>query len=117
MNKDLSKFISVSNTLGKHVEYVQGGGGNTSLKTGEREMFIKASGMFLSDIEDETGFLSVDWQLLKLNIETCLNDKDYSKLRWTLDTIEDYNKLNNMYDKFKLKTSSSWKKILHYENS
>ena len=60
MNKDLSKFISVSNTLGKHVEYVQGGGGNTSLKTGEREMFIKASGMFLSDIEDETGFLSVD---------------------------------------------------------
>ena len=52
-----------------------------------------------------------------LKVRNYLNNKDYSKLRWTLDTIEDYNKLNNMYDKFKLNTSSSWKKILHNENS
>jgi spore coat polysaccharide biosynthesis protein SpsF (cytidylyltransferase family) len=52
-----------------------------------------------------------------LKVSNFQNDKNYSKLRWTLDTMEDYNKLNNMFEKFKLKTSYSWKKILNYENS
>lgn len=64
------------------------------------------------DLEHVTPYMQKN-----LKVRNYLNNKDYSKLRWTLDTIEDYNKLNNMYDKFKLNTSSSWKKILHNENS
>ena len=41
-----------------------------------------------------------------------LNDRNFSKLRWTLDTIEDYNKLSRMFFNKKIKPSLSWKKIL-----
>ena len=52
-----------------------------------------------------------------MKVSNYLNDKDYSKLRWTLDTLEDYNRLSSMFDKLKLKVSSSWKKALNHENS
>ena len=80
MNLDISELITLSNTLGKQISYVQGGGGNTSLKTNGTEMFIKASGKFLADIDDETGFLSVDWLFLKSNIANCVTEQDYFML-------------------------------------
>ena len=64
------------------------------------------------DLEHVTPYMQKN-----LKVSNFQNDKNYSKLRWTLDTMEDYNKLNNMFEKFKLKTSYSWKKILNYENS
>lgn len=53
----------------------------------------------------------------KMKVSNYLNNKDYSKLRWTLDTLEDYNRLSSMFNKLKLKVSSSWKKALNHENS
>jgi len=46
------------------------------------------------------------------NSANFLNDKNFSKLRWTLDTTEDYNRLSKMFLNKKIKPSCSWKKIL-----
>jgi rhamnose utilization protein RhaD (predicted bifunctional aldolase and dehydrogenase) len=51
-------FLKISHYAGKHPEFVQGGGGNTSVKDpGTDRMFIKSSGCRLSDISKSTGFV------------------------------------------------------------
>jgi len=59
------------------------------------------------DREHVTPFIKRNFKSLNF-----LNDKDLSKLRWTLDTIEDYNNLNKMFLNKKIKPSTSWKRIL-----
>ena len=53
----------------------------------------------------------------KLNVFNYQNKKDYSELRWTLDTTKDYNKLKKMFQKNKINSNTSWEKVLNYENS
>ena len=48
--KLLEAFAKVSGIAGARADYVQGGGGNTSVKLGGGLMAIKASGFCLSDI-------------------------------------------------------------------
>ena len=56
MNKTLANLIKISNTVGKDQTYVQGGGGNTSVKTDDdKYMYIKASGMALKDMNANKG--------------------------------------------------------------
>jgi rhamnose utilization protein RhaD (predicted bifunctional aldolase and dehydrogenase) len=89
LNSGKDNLIKISNVIGSKIEYVQGGGGNTSLKISEKEMFIKASGKFLADIRDETGFLPVDWQLIRDQINTCENEVDYSELLAVSTLVDD----------------------------
>ena len=49
--KLLADFSRISKTAGTRADYVQGGGGNTSVKLNDGLMAIKASGFCLSDIE------------------------------------------------------------------
>ena len=80
MDGGLSKLTEVSINLGRRVAYVQGGGGNTSLKTTDSKMFIKASGTFLADLKDAAGFLPVDWRMLRSQLNDCISEQDYSAL-------------------------------------
>jgi len=81
MDKALADLIRISNTTGKDPALVQGGGGNTSVKTNDgRYMYIKASGTALKDMNEKAGWrrmriepaLAVikDNQLAKLNAAT-----------------------------------------------
>ncbi len=63
MNKEIKDLIEVSRFYGVNKEYVIAGGGNTSYKN-EKHLWIKASGVNLSDI-DETGFCILDREKLK----------------------------------------------------
>lgn len=56
----LQNFSRMSKTLGDRVDYVQGGGGNTSVKLTDDLMAIKASGFCLSDIEPDKAYAVVD---------------------------------------------------------
>ena len=47
---ELQNFVRLSRALGKRADYVQGGGGNTSVKLKGGLMAIKASGYCLGDI-------------------------------------------------------------------
>jgi rhamnose utilization protein RhaD (predicted bifunctional aldolase and dehydrogenase) len=51
----MKQFINISQAIGKHPEYVQGRGGNTSYKKGN-EMYIKASGFLLQDVRKNNGY-------------------------------------------------------------
>ena len=45
--------------------YVQGGGGNTSVKFDGRLMAIKASGYTLGEITEEKGYVTVDYEMIR----------------------------------------------------
>lgn len=57
MNKALKELIRISNAAGKDSTFVQGGGGNTSVKTNDgKYMYIKASGTALKDMDAASGW-------------------------------------------------------------
>ncbi len=53
---DLLAFSAMSKNAGSRADYVQGGGGNTSVKLSGGLMAIKASGFCLSDIEIDNAY-------------------------------------------------------------
>ncbi|MDP6833433.1 MAG: class II aldolase/adducin family protein, partial [Alphaproteobacteria bacterium] len=62
------EFISVSRQIGADGLLIQGGGGNTSIKTGADTMWVKASGKWLQRAEAEDVFVAVDWGRVNDNI-------------------------------------------------
>ncbi len=77
MNKALADLIKISNTTGKDSTLVQGGGGNTSVKTTDgKYMYIKASGTALKDMNGKKG-----WRRLRLApVLSIIEDKSLAKL-------------------------------------
>ncbi len=77
MNKALADLIKISNTTGKDSTLVQGGGGNTSVKTPDgKYMYIKASGTALKDMNTKKG-----WRRLRLApVLSIIEDKSLAKL-------------------------------------
>jgi rhamnose utilization protein RhaD (predicted bifunctional aldolase and dehydrogenase) len=64
MDKALLELIRISNTVGKDRLLVQGGGGNTSVKTDDgKYMYIKASGTALKDMNVKAG-----WRRVRLDL-------------------------------------------------
>ena len=61
----LEAFIKLSHIGGSRADYVQGGGGNTSVKLKNGQMAIKASGYCLKDIEKDNGFALLDGNALR----------------------------------------------------
>lgn len=60
----LAEFRRFSGALGRRADYVQGGGGNTSVKLDGRLMAIKASGFLLSDIQPDQAYAVLDYAQL-----------------------------------------------------
>jgi NAD(P)-dependent dehydrogenase (short-subunit alcohol dehydrogenase family)/rhamnose utilization protein RhaD (predicted bifunctional aldolase and dehydrogenase) len=77
MDKALTDLIKISNATGKDSTLVQGGGGNTSVKTDDgKYMYIKASGTALKDMNRQTG-----WRRLRLDsVLSIIKDKSIAQL-------------------------------------
>ncbi len=77
MNKALAELIRISNETGRDPTLVQGGGGNTSVKTTDgKYMYIKASGTALKDMNQKQG-----WRRIRLEpVLAILKDKSLPKL-------------------------------------
>jgi rhamnose utilization protein RhaD (predicted bifunctional aldolase and dehydrogenase) len=77
MDEVLSQLITVSRVVGKDTSLIQGGGGNTSMKTADGEyMYIKASGTALKDMSRDTG-----WRRLELDLVlSIIKDKSIGRL-------------------------------------
>ncbi|MDO4573459.1 MAG: class II aldolase/adducin family protein [Clostridia bacterium] len=56
----LAAFSAMSQSVGARADYVQGGGGNSSVKLAGGLMAIKASGYRLSDIRPDAGYAVLD---------------------------------------------------------
>ena len=61
----LEAFSRVSKSVGARADYVQGGGGNTSVKLDGGLMAIKASGFCLKDIEPDAAYAVLDYEALR----------------------------------------------------
>ncbi|MDA9795287.1 class II aldolase/adducin family protein [Paracoccaceae bacterium] len=55
----MDRLIAYSRVLGSKPQMIQAAGGNTSVKS-DGMMWIKASGRWLSDVEDKNSFLAMD---------------------------------------------------------
>jgi rhamnose utilization protein RhaD (predicted bifunctional aldolase and dehydrogenase) len=77
MNKALEDLIKISNETGVDPTLVQGGGGNTSVKTEDGQyMYIKASGTALKDMNAKQG-----WRRLRLDLaRSVVKDKSLAKM-------------------------------------
>ena len=58
-------FIRISKEIGSQCDYVQGGGGNTSVKLDKKHMLIKASGTWLADMSNATGYTVIDYPKIR----------------------------------------------------
>ena len=72
MEKNIQELIEISQFYGLNIEYVIAGGGNTSYKNSDN-LWIKASGISLSDIQKD-GFVCMSRKKLQI-----LNEKQYSE--------------------------------------
>lgn len=61
----LGAFAAMSQAAGSRVDYVQGGGGNTSAKLNGGLMAIKASGLKLSDVRENAAYAVLDYEALR----------------------------------------------------
>ena len=77
MNKALADLIKISIITGKDTTLVQGGGGNTSVKTEDgKYMYIKASGTALKNMSQRKG-----WRRMRLEpVLSIIGDKSLAKL-------------------------------------
>ncbi len=77
MDRALADLIRISNVTGKDPTLVQGGGGNTSVKTADgKYMFIKASGTALKDMNAKQG-----WRRIRLDaVLSIIDDKSLARL-------------------------------------
>ncbi|MHC4203656.1 MAG: class II aldolase/adducin family protein [Planctomycetota bacterium] len=77
MDKTLADLIRISNETGVDPTLVQGGGGNTSVKTVDgKYMYIKASGTALKDMNQRQG-----WRRLRLDLaRSVVLDKSLAKM-------------------------------------
>lgn len=61
----IQELIEISHYAAADVAYIQGGGGNTSVKLDDNRMAVKASGCKLSDMADKEGYVVVDYKKIK----------------------------------------------------
>lgn len=95
MDKALAELIKISSAVGKDTALVQGGGGNTSVKTDDgKYMFIKASGTALKDMNAERG-----WRRLDLgSVLNIIQDKKLAAMPASPREIKVVNLLNDSCD-------------------
>jgi rhamnose utilization protein RhaD (predicted bifunctional aldolase and dehydrogenase) len=111
MNKALADLIRISNETGIDPSLVQGGGGNTSVKTEDDQyMYIKASGTALKDMNAKQG-----WRRLRLDLaRSVVLDKSLAKMPPRRRETEVVNRLLRACDdKIKAKARPSVEAHLH----
>ncbi len=79
--KQKHQMERISSYAGERKDYVQGGGGNTSVKFNDRLMAIKASGYLLTEVAKDSGYVTVDYSAIRKYYDTVdtSEKKDFEK--------------------------------------
>jgi ribulose-5-phosphate 4-epimerase/fuculose-1-phosphate aldolase len=80
-DKELKELEYISKGVGNLPEYVQGGGGNTSVKLSDELMAVKASGFKLKQITPSEGYVVINYKNIKdyyANVDLS-SDTDFEK--------------------------------------
>jgi rhamnose utilization protein RhaD (predicted bifunctional aldolase and dehydrogenase) len=90
MTNLLNNLATISQKIGNQPEYVQGAGGNISFKTDNNNMYIKATGLNLCDIQASQGICLVNFnkiaQFFKDN--PLITEQDYISILQTSTNVE-----------------------------
>lgn len=80
-NKEkIEDLIKLSNSIGNIKAYIQGGGGNTSIKISDNLMAVKASGTKLKDMSLEKGYCILNYKELNKYLSSITNNEvNFSK--------------------------------------
>ena len=62
---DISQLVSISSRIGRDIGLVQGGGGNTSIKSRDALMVIKASGWPLAEMNEKEGYVTLQLERVR----------------------------------------------------
>jgi len=85
------QLVNISSYAGARADYVQGGGGNTSVKFDDALMGIKASGYTLGEITEDKGYVTVDYPAIMRYYETvdvsAVKDVEKESLQVNMDSI------------------------------
>ena len=68
---EIADLIEISRFAGERFDLVQAGGGNTSVKLDDGRIFVKASGMALSEVGSEADFCLLQWPALLQFLSAC----------------------------------------------
>lgn len=71
---EIADLIEISRFAGERFDLVQAGGGNTSVKLDDGRIFVKASGMALSEVGSEADFCLLQWPSLLEFMSSCATD-------------------------------------------
>lgn len=77
MKTSIDELIELSRQIGAREDFVQGGGGNISIKVNNDIMLIKSSGYFLKDLTTEKGYTAVKYP----QIRSFFNNKNGKNLK------------------------------------
>lgn len=77
---DIENFIHISCYAGMREDLVQAGGGNSSIKLDNQLLRIKASGVQLTEITENYGYVDVDYRLLLKELVLVKSGADYNEL-------------------------------------
>lgn len=83
-NQGKVRMKEISQYVGQRADYIQGGGGNTSYKFDDKIMAIKASGYTLKEVQEESGYVTVDHSEIKDRYAELLNKEDIDVEKETL---------------------------------
>jgi len=117
-NKFLSNLADASIQIGQEIAYVQGGGGNTSVKLNNSKMAIKASGIKLKDMTQDQGFSIVDYSLLNKYLDSPDSDDDRFSKRIASFVVETENRpsietgFHSLLGKYVIHTHSAFVNVL-----
>ena len=78
MKEEVKNLVNISRKIGSYPEFIQGGGGNTSVKIDDNLMAIKASGYLLKNMTEDDGFAFVNYSDIDNHIQndTILNNTE-----------------------------------------
>lgn len=96
MKTEIANLAKISQQIGSRLDYVQGGGGNISVKISSDLMAIKASGYELKNLDEKTGFAfvnhhKINQEILKFCDQESGNDEEFSAVvKLSTQTVESY---------------------------
>lgn len=88
---DIEKFVRLSKYAGQRFDLVQAGGGNTSVKSGDGTMLIKASGVSLAEVSLKKGYVVLSIQkiqsILKESLHSVLANDQKKRELWISEKL------------------------------
>ena len=75
---EIKNLVSISQQIGTNYQYVQGGGGNTSVKINNYTMAIKASGSLLKNMSLTHGYCLIQYPKIKELLTSTVDEKSFN---------------------------------------